>query len=105
MLRRLNETLEMRKQRLDDDAASHWKRRRREKQAKAPKTPKERTSVVRAKKGDEEAMIELEELVQKQENMLIEGSHIQDEPTKPSEKQANRDLDQDCQDALTFVAL
>ena len=100
VLHRLNETPEKRRKRLDAVAESTRKRRQRGLQA--PKNPKRRTSVVREKKSDEEARVELEELVQRQENMLIEESHIQDEPTKPSEKQANRDLDQDCQDAFDF---
>ena len=80
------------------NAEAKRKRRQRGKQAN---TPKQRT-FARAPKSDEETKIELEELIQKQENMLIEESHIRDEPTKPSEKQANRDLDQDCQDAFDF---
>ena len=68
-------------------------RKRRQKGMQAPKTANQRT--VEAKTRDEETRIKLEELIQKQENMLIEGSHIRDEPAKPSEKQANRDIDQE----------
>jgi len=99
ILHRLTETLEKRKKRLD--AVTESNRKRRQKGMQAPKTANQRT--VEAKTRDEETRIKLEELIQKQENMLIEGSHIRDEPTKPSEKQANRDIDQDCQDAFDFV--
>ena len=98
ILLRLNETPERRKQRMNATVEATRNRRQRGKQ---PNTPKQRT-FTRAQKSDAETKIELEELIQKQEHLLIQESHIQDEPTKPSEKQANRDLDQDCQDAFDF---